>query len=181
MHILHSITFIFITLAARVVQNVPGSFEISGQSGVPAMHAALLQNGKVMFLDKIETWTNLELPSGHPAYSSIYDPTATALKPLSVSTNPFCCGGTFLADGRLASFGGNSNLTWLDPTVGDGWDGIRYLDANGEQAAWSEPGNKLASKRWYASAQTMPDGTIFVAAGSINGGDYYNHANNNQT
>lgn len=29
-----------------------GSFNIVGQSGVPAMHAALMPNGRVMFLDK---------------------------------------------------------------------------------------------------------------------------------
>jgi hypothetical protein len=29
-----------------------GVFNIVGQSGVPAMHAALMPNGRVMFLDK---------------------------------------------------------------------------------------------------------------------------------
>lgn len=147
MHILHCVILTLITLVACDIQTVPGSFEISGRSGVPAMHAALLANGYVVFLDKIETWTELQLPSGKNAYSSIYDPTTETLWPLGVPTNPFCSGGAFLADGRLASFGGNGPLTWLDDTVTDGFDAIRYLDARGQQDAWSEPGNKLSSKR----------------------------------
>ena len=156
-------------------------FNISGFSGVPAMHAAVLKTGDVVLLDKVEFWTQLQLPNGRWAYSSIYDPTTNAIKPLAVSSNPFCCGGTFLPDGRLISLGSNGDLSWFDPTVGDGFDAIRFLDADGSQDAWSEPGNKLASKRWYASAQTMADGTIFVAAGSVNGLTQTNPVNNNPT
>ncbi|RMZ81265.1 hypothetical protein DV737_g2586, partial [Chaetothyriales sp. CBS 132003] len=116
------------------------------------MHAALLPNGNVVFVDKIETWTHLKLPNGYPAYSSIYNPATQALRPLS-----------------------------LDPTVADGLNAIRYLDANGQQLEWLEPGNTLASNRWYPSAQVMPDGSIFVASGSLNGGDLTVHANNNPT
>ena len=66
----------------------------------------------------------------------------------------------------------------------DGFNAIRYLsranpDENGQ--GWSEPGNKLASARWYASAQTMPNGNIFVASGSLNGLDPTVEANNNPT
>lgn len=157
-------------------------FQIVGSSGVPAMHAAVLPpSGKVVFLDKVEDYSELCLPNQRWAYSSIYDPGIHKLTPLSVTTNPFCCGGTFLSDGRLLAIGGNGPLLWLDPTVGDGFDGIRYLASEGDRYEWKEPGNKLASKRWYASAQTMPDGTVFVAAGSLNGGSPNNFSNNNPT
>lgn len=46
---------------------------------------------------------------------------------------------------------------------------------------WREPGNKLASNRWYPSLQTLGDGRIFVAAGSLNGLDPTLPANNNPT
>lgn len=72
----------------------------------------------------------------------------------------------------------------IDPTVGNGFTAIRYLDrssgANTGQS-WNEPGNKLSSARWYASAQTMPDGTVFVASGSLNGLDPTVPTNNNPT
>ena len=84
------------------------------------------------------------------------------------------------------SLGGNAPLSDVDPTVGNGFTAIRYLsrsstDASENGQAWSEPGNKLSSERWYASAQTMPDGTIFVASGSLNGLDPAVQANNNPT
>jgi len=70
--------------------------------------------------------------------------------------------------------------------VGDGFRGIRYLsrsatDASEDGKDWSEPGNQLSSARWYASAQTMPDGTIFVVSGSLNGLDPTVPTNNNPT
>ena len=84
------------------------------------------------------------------------------------------------------SLGGNAPLSFIDPTVGDGFRAIRYLtrsatDASEDGTNWSEPGNQLSSARWYASAQTMPDGSIFVASGSLNGLDPTVPANNNPT
>ncbi|KAL9585153.1 MAG: hypothetical protein Q9203_004371 [Teloschistes exilis] len=155
------------------------------QAGVPAMHAGLLPNGKVVFLDKVENYTQLKLPNGQYAYSAEYDPNTRAVVPLSYKTNAFCSGGAFLADGRFVSIGGNAPLDF-DPTVGDGFNAVRYLSRSASDASlngqsWSEPGNKIASPRWYASVQTMPDGTLFVASGSKNGLDPTNPDNNNPT
>jgi hypothetical protein len=163
-----------------------GSFTVVGQSGVPAMHAGLMPNGKVFFLDKLENYTQLRTANGYYAMSSEYDPITNTAVPLAYLTNAFCSGGTFLADGRVISVGGNAPLTWLDPNIGDGFTAIRYLQRSSTNASlngqsWSEPGNKLASARWYATAQTMPDGTIFVASGSLNGLDPTVVANNNPT
>ncbi|KAH0548248.1 hypothetical protein GP486_008044 [Trichoglossum hirsutum] len=150
------------------------------------MHAGLLPNGRVFFLDKIENYTQLKLPSGYYAYSSEYDPTTNEVVPLEYKTNAFCAGGIFLADGRVTSLGGNGPLDFIDPTVGNGFDGIRYLSRSSSDASlngqpWSEPGNKLSSKRWYATAQILADGSIFVASGSLNGLDPTVLANNNPT
>ncbi|KAL8956347.1 MAG: hypothetical protein Q9193_006116 [Seirophora villosa] len=156
------------------------------QAGVPAMHAGLMQNGRVIFLDKVENYTQLKLPNGQFAYSSEYDPATNKVVPLSYKTNAFCSGGAFLADGRFVSIGGNAPLDFLDNTVGDGFNGIRYLQRSATDASlngqgWSEPGNKIASARWYASVQTMPDSTLFVASGSLNGKDPTDPENNNPT
>lgn len=146
------------------------------------MHCALLPpSGQVVFLDKVENYSQLFLPNGHGAYSSLFDPDTHRLTPLSVGTNPFCCGGTFLADGRLITLGGNGPLPDIDETVGDGFDGIRYIGVGNGEYQWQEPGNKLASKRWYASAQALADGRVFVAAGSLNAMDVLKDANNNPT
>ena len=150
------------------------------------MHAGLMPNGRVIFLDKVENYTQIKLGDGQYAYSAEYDPATNTAVGLQYATNAFCSGGAFLPDGRWLSLGGNAPLTFIDPTVGDGFNAIRYLDRSATNAnlngqAWSEPGNKLASARWYASAQTMPDGSIFVASGSLNGLDPAVPANNNPT
>lgn len=150
------------------------------------MHAGLMPNGRVFFLDKLENYTQMRTANGYYAMSSEYDPVTNQAVPLGYTTNAFCSGGTFLADGRVVSLGGNAPLTWLDPNIGDGFTAIRYLERSATDASldgkyWSEPGNKLASARWYASAQTMPDGTIFVASGSLNGLDPTVLSNNNPT
>lgn len=103
-----------------------------------------------------------------------------------IKTNAFCSGGAFLADGRFVSLGGNAPLSDIDPTVGDGFTAVRYLtrsttDASYDGVDWNEPGNKLSSARWYASAQTMPSGEIFVASGSLNGLNPTVSTNNNPT
>lgn len=53
---------------------VPGSLKVVGQAGVPAMHAGLLPNGRVVFLDKVENYTQIKLANGQFAYSAEYDP-----------------------------------------------------------------------------------------------------------
>jgi len=164
----------------------PGTIAIKGHSGVPAMHAGLLQNGKVVFLDKVENYTQLKLSNGQYAYSSEYDPVTQKLTPLAYKTNAFCSGGTFLADGRFVSLGGNAPLDFIDPTVGNGFRGIRLLtrsatDASLDGKAWNEPGTQLDTPRWYASVQMMPDNSIFVASGSLNGLDPSKPENNNPT
>ena len=137
---------IFLTLLSLLPTN-HGDLRIVGSSGVPAMHAAVLTDGRVVFLDKIENRSQLYLADGRRAYSSLFDPATGSLTGLEVKTNPFCCGGAFLADGRLISLGGNDMLPYDDSTVGNGFDGIRYLNNLSPGLAWSEPGNKLASKR----------------------------------
>ncbi|KAL9600540.1 MAG: hypothetical protein Q9219_003086 [cf. Caloplaca sp. 3 TL-2023] len=156
------------------------------QAGVPAMHAGLMQNGRVIFLDKVENYTQIKLANGQYAYSAEYDPATNKVVGLPYKTNAFCSGGAFLADGRFVSIGGNAPLDFIDPTVGDGFKAVRYLSRSASDAslngqAWQEPGNKIASARWYASVQTMPDGTLFVASGSLNGLDPTVKENNNPT
>ncbi|KAH8723929.1 glyoxal oxidase N-terminus-domain-containing protein [Phaeosphaeriaceae sp. PMI808] len=163
----------------------PGSIEIKGRSGVPAMHAGLMPNGRVVFLDKVENYTELKLGNGQYAYSSEYDPVTQKLVPLAYKTNAFCSGGIFLADGRFASLGGNAPLDFIDPTVGDGFRAIRFLERSDDGSLngqdWVEPGTHMDTARWYASVQIMPDNTIFVASGSLNGLDPSKPENNNPT
>ncbi|ODQ56615.1 hypothetical protein SAICODRAFT_22959 [Saitoella complicata NRRL Y-17804] len=161
-----------------------GSFEIVGMSGAPAMHAGVMPNGKVIFLDKVENYTQVKLSDGQYAYSTEYDLETNTYLPLQYETNAFCSGGAFLPNGVWVSVGGNAPLSDIDPTVGDGFTGIRYLDRTDDSHAgqpWSEPGNKLSTARWYPTVQTLPDGRLFVCSGSLNGLDPTVSSNNNPT
>jgi hypothetical protein len=151
-------------------------------------HALIVQVGcgTLLTCPRLENYTKLRTADGYFAMSSEYDPQSNKAVPLAYLTNAFCSGGTFLADGRVISVGGNAPLTWLDPNIGDGFTAIRYLQRSSSDASlngqdWKEPGNKLASARWYATAQTMPDGTVFVASGSLNGLNPTVLSNNNPT
>ncbi|KIW02721.1 uncharacterized protein PV09_06155 [Verruconis gallopava] len=164
---------------------IPGTFQVIGDSGVPVMHAALLPNGHVVFIDKVENYTKLILPNGRFAYAAEWDPLTAQVTALSMKTNAFCSAGTFLADGTLLSIGGNGPLESIDPTVGDGYKSLRTLrrsinDRSFDGQSFAEAGN-LSSARWYASAQILSDGRIFVASGSLNGLDPTVAANNNPT
>lgn len=162
----------------------PGTFELAGRSSVPPMHAALLPNGKVVFLDKVENYTEAKLNSGRYAFSTIYNPDTHELRAQRVPSNAFCCGGAFLADGTLMTMGGNGPLSWLDDSVVDGFDALRYLspEAAGQGSDWVEYNNvKMYSKRWYASVQTLSDGQVFIASGSLNGMNTREPKNNNPT
>lgn len=181
--------FLFGSLAALSIlvvgdNTVAGKFELAGRSGVPPMHAALLPNGNVVFLDKLENYTEARLTDGRYAYSTIYNPNTHELRPQRVPSNAFCCGGAFLADGTLMTMGGNGPLTWIDDSVVNGFDALRYLqtDEPGQSVDWIEYDYvKMYSKRWYASVQTLSHGQVFIASGSLNGMDLRNPKNSNPT
>lgn len=74
----------------------------------------------------------------------------------------------------------------MDPTVGNGFRGIRYLDRRFDDdsldgSSWEEPGHKLSTPRWYPSVQVLSDSRIFVTSGSLNGDDPSVDRNNNPT
>ena len=105
---------------------------------------------------------------------------------IDLQTNSFCAGGTFLANGDLLVVGGNGPLPDTDPTVGDGFKGIRYLKRSASDSsltgqAFIEPGHKLDTPRWYPSVQRLEDGRVIVVAGSRNALDPLKAANNNPT
>lgn len=74
-----------------------GAFNVVGQSGVPAMHAGLMPNGHVIFLDKVENYTQIKMPNGQYAYSAEYDPGTNKFVGLSYKVvSPVCNQGSSL-------------------------------------------------------------------------------------
>ncbi|KAH8690537.1 glyoxal oxidase N-terminus-domain-containing protein [Talaromyces proteolyticus] len=145
------------------------------------MAAALMPDGNAVFLDKVENYTQLTLGTGRYAYSAEFNFTTNTPRPLSYKTNAFCSGGSFLADGRVISVGGNEPLAEIDSSVGNGFRGIRYFQHGNHRDGWDEPGHLLSSARWYSSVQIMHNKTLLVVSGSLNGLDPMNGDNNNPT
>lgn len=55
------------------------------------MMAALLQNGRVVFADKVENYTEITWDNGRYAYSTEYDPVADILVPLTYKVRYLKC------------------------------------------------------------------------------------------
>jgi hypothetical protein len=149
------------------------------------MHAFCLPNHKCVFVDKVENFTFARLSNGQYAYSVEYDPISGTQIPLSLESNAFCAAGVLLANGSYLLVGGNAPLPAVDPTVGDGFRSIRYLDhpADGSRdgSGWKEYSWKLDSPRWYPTAAVLNNSMVFVVSGSRNGLDPSNSTNNNPT
>lgn len=54
------------------------------------MHAGLMPNGRVVFLDKVEDYTQIKLDNGQYAYSAEYDPVHRTLVGLSYQVFHYC-------------------------------------------------------------------------------------------
>ncbi|HZI71975.1 MAG TPA: hypothetical protein VFD60_12525, partial [Nitrososphaeraceae archaeon] len=138
------------------------------------IHAALLRTGKVLFLSSSQNdptffsckkfrnvvWDPAK-PIGPGAFNVIDTP------PGEPHTDIFCCGQSFLPDGRLLISGGTE--LYNDPNEGLSplWDGAKqtYLfDPQMEMFQYT-PNNDMHLGRWYPSVVTLGNGRILSISG----------------
>ncbi|KAL1918065.1 uncharacterized protein VTP21DRAFT_3331 [Calcarisporiella thermophila] len=146
-------------------------WELIGRSGVPAMHAVLTTESKIVIIDKAEP-SELTLDDGTYAWASEYDLIKNEARPLRLTTNSFCSAGAFLENGTLIEMGGD--IRFKDPTFPAevGFQSIRvYHPCNDGSCQFTEnPGGvHMSSNRWYPAMLTLPDGRVMVAGGSTKG------------
>ncbi|GLT95837.1 hypothetical protein SLE2022_134980 [Rubroshorea leprosula] len=149
-----------------------GSWELLQKSvGVSAMHMQLLNNDRVIILDRTDYGpSNLSLPNGEcrndpndktlkvdcTAHSVEYDVQSNTFRALMVQTNTWCSSGAVTADGRLIQTGG----------FNDGEKRIRiFTPCNDGTCDWVEVPNGLAVPRWYACDHILPDGRQIIVGG----------------
>jgi len=126
-------------------------------------HAAVLRTGWVMF---IESGCRVSPPSQTPIWNRATDEIRL---PVSPTDNLYCCGHSFLSDGKLLAVGGGGdsghtdhpNMAWkFDPTDGPAgtWDSTR--NSSGTRTFMNRD-------RWYPTCVTLGDepGRVFIAAG----------------
>ncbi|ORX48536.1 hypothetical protein DM01DRAFT_1326263 [Hesseltinella vesiculosa] len=143
--------------------------EQMGRTGVAAMHAVLLNEHKIMVIDKAE-WNEAQFDSGQSAFSVEYDLDTNTYRPLHLDTNTFCSAGGFLANGSLISTGGGERRgrTWkAEP----GWQSIRhYTPCFDNSCEWTEyKTGRMTQNRWYPTVEQLPEGDLFIIGGSTKG------------
>jgi hypothetical protein len=154
-------------------------------SEVLPVHAALLHTGKVLFF----AGSGNNVFRFQPAFlgnetqqiftSVVWDPTSNILdskafhapttfrRPDGTVVDFFCCGHTFLPDGRLLVAGGTGqyDVNLQMQPAGHGFAGTRdVLIFNPLNNKWT-PIQPMAHGRWYPTVVCMSDGTILAASG----------------
>lgn len=160
-----------------------------GSTGVHAMQLAIISETHALIVDKVEH--NPLTISGHPAWAALYNLQTHALKPLSMQSNSFCAGGTFLSNGTLINVGGNPVVE--DRTASadfgdvDGLQAIRilepceYNDVDACDMYENHDRIRMASPRWYNTVLRISDGSAMIIGGSRKGGWINNGTTNNPT
>ena len=173
--------------AAR--QNSEWTLTQVGSTGVNAMQLAVISDSHALIVDKVEH--NPLGINGHPAWGALYNLHTHSVKPLSMQSNSFCAGGSFLGNGTMLNVGGN-------PVVEDFTNATDFGDVNGVQAVrlfhpcdledvggcdiFDDPSRiRLASPRWYNTVVRISDGSAMIIGGSTTGGWINNATVNNPT
>ncbi|KAJ7744986.1 copper radical oxidase [Mycena maculata] len=163
------------------------TLEQIGSTGVSAMQLAIISPTLALIIDKVEH--NPLTIGGHPAWAALYDLDTHAVTPLSMLSNSFCAGGSFLGNGTLVNVGGN-------PVVDDNTSAADFGDLNGLQSVrlfkpdssadkcemYENPDRiRMASPRWYNTVIRISDGSAMILGGSKKGGWMNNATVNNPT
>ncbi|MFL5537748.1 MAG: galactose oxidase-like domain-containing protein [Longimicrobiaceae bacterium] len=122
-----------------------GQCRVPVHSGVVAIHAALLDTGRVLvfgFADDADT----------QGVSRVLDPVTGALEAPLLSHNLFCGGQVHLPDGSVFVAGGHHG----DVT------GLHRFDPG--SSAWTALGS-MPHGRWYPTCTALADGRVFVISG----------------
>lgn len=169
------------------------------QTEIIAIHAALLPTSPKGDVLCFGDWTN---PSA-TTYTRLYtiDPEGVAGFAMAdlPTTNAFCGGQSFLADGRLLVGGGTVDWPQLaaDQAIPPGGNPHAH-HYHGERACWTylpvarkwqrvkdfnfQPGSdSIGGGRWYPSLVTLGNGEVFSAGGHPDTNDTFEGRHNNDT
>ena len=160
-----------------------------GQTGVHAMQLAVISETHALIVDKVEH--NLLEINGHPAWAALYNLKTHALKPLTMQSNSFCAGGTFLRNGTMINVGGNPVVEEITNAADfgdvDGLQAVRIFEPcdseNVDNCDMYENHSRIrmASPRWYNTVLRLSDGSAMIVGGSKKGGWINNQTTNNPT
>ncbi|KQK04938.2 LOW QUALITY PROTEIN: hypothetical protein BRADI_2g16900v3 [Brachypodium distachyon] len=140
---------------------------VSDNSGVSAMHMAVMRHGRAVMFDTSTTGRSLmrlrqdncrvDPRAKKPgtadcwAHAVEFDYARGAIRPLKILTDTWCSSGAFDADGNLVQTGGY-------------FDGDKAVSPC-SKCDWKEHPRSFADGRWYATQQVLPDGRFIVFGG----------------
>jgi Domain of unknown function (DUF1929)/Concanavalin A-like lectin/glucanases superfamily len=145
-------------------------------SSVLAIHTAVLHTGKVLFFaGSGNSRTRFESPrfgdeAHHIWTSAVWNPAAgaggfahphTLRNAAGRPVDFFCCGHTFLPDGRVLAAGGT--VSWHGNA--DGLPGLRDVLAFDPQTQQWSARAYMVHGRWYPTLITLGDGRILITSG----------------
>lgn len=130
-----------------------------GVTNFSAPHAALLHDGKVLFIGT----------TGGPAGTLIWDPDVaagpTVLPDNQPDDNLFCSGHSFLSDGQLLVIGGGGGSTGSEPEKGWKFDPMAGTSGVWTATAGGPFAGSVKVGRWYPTTVTLGGGRVLIVAG----------------
>ncbi|CAG8479395.1 4059_t:CDS:2, partial [Cetraspora pellucida] len=136
--------------------------EVHRSTGIAAMHICLASSKKIIIIDKVQN-NSLALTDGRPASSVEYDLNTGSKRLLPLKTNTFCSAGSYLGDGTLLSTGGAENKKSYD----EGFTSLRTITpCDDGSCQWKEDPKGMSTNRWYPTATSLSDGSVFILGGS---------------
>jgi Domain of unknown function (DUF1929)/FG-GAP-like repeat len=140
---------------------------LENDSGVLAIHAALLHTGSVMFF--AGSSNDFGRFGAHDYRTAVWHYPSPAMSRPDTPVDLFCCGHAFLPDGRLLAAGGTEQYdpfhglhqaVIFDPTAGP----ADPASPTGKAGAWTAA-PAMAGGRWYPTLVTLDDGRVLSVAG----------------
>ena len=161
----HRVLDVVTDLAVAPAEGVWRLLEVD--SGVLAVHAALLPTGSVLFFAGS---SNDEIAAAEHRYGTrVWHYPGPELSAPTTPVDLFCCGHATLPDGRLLAAGGTqrydpfhglTQAVVFDPAAGPA-DPTSPTGAVGE---WQDAPD-MASGRWYPTLVSGPDGDVLAVSG----------------
>jgi len=128
---------------------------LAEDSQIPAVHAALLPGGDVVYYSG-------NTGQDHPAETRVWSPAQGVRKPPNdPETDVFCSGLCLTFDGRLFVAGGTAKYS---TGPGDPWWGSVAAYLFDLEQGWQRLPD-MAFGRWYPSVISLPDGRILAFSG----------------
>jgi galactose oxidase-like protein len=130
-----------------------------GYSEIIAIHAALLETGKVVYFSGDQHDPG---QFAHSLFDSsrLFDCGTGAISecvPAPAISDLFCCGHAFLADGRLLIAGGTARF--------DGFEGSKSAWIFDPATSTFDAAPDMADGRWYPTLMTLGNGSVLAVSG----------------